>query len=177
MAGGYALAWVKRTSKLQLSPGTLLSMLKALGSVGATLKVKVLLLLSAHEVLPALVFSVVAVRGPMLVWLTNGVVELSAPVTVRLRSEQRAPVGSSLGGVLTENLLGTVPVSVMTTLPVTPVHEDVRMEPETMSWQGVVAVVASAAVNELVESQVTPPLGRLVWVSVPTAKVLPLFWV
>jgi hypothetical protein len=25
MAGGYALAWVKRTLKLQLSPGTLLS--------------------------------------------------------------------------------------------------------------------------------------------------------
>jgi hypothetical protein len=63
MAGGYALAWVKRTSKLQVSPGTLLSVANPVS--GVTLKLKVLLLFWAQELLPVLVFSGVGVMAAM----------------------------------------------------------------------------------------------------------------
>jgi len=52
--GCYAL-WVKRTLKLQLSPGTLLSVLNP--DSGVTWKLKVLLVVWAQAVLPLLVFS------------------------------------------------------------------------------------------------------------------------
>jgi len=50
-------------------------------------------------------------------------------------------------------------VSVMTTVPVDPVHAEVRLEPDTITLQGVEAAVA----EELVELQVIPPLATLVW--------------
>jgi hypothetical protein len=159
---------VKRTLKLQLSPGTLLSVPNP--DSGVTWKVKVLLLVEDQAVLPVLVFSGVALIAAMPVWLTYGVT-LSAPVMVRLRAGQREPVGAA--GVLTENVLGRAPVSVMTTVPVDPVQPEVRLEPDTITLQGVEAAVA----EELVELQVTPPLATLVWERLATENALPLFWV
>jgi hypothetical protein len=104
MAGGYALAWVKRTSKLQLSPGMLLLVEKPLA--GVTAKVKALLAPGAHEEPPALVLSEVRPSRPIPDWLMYGVT-LSVPVTVRLRSAQRAPVGGSDGGELTSKVAGS----------------------------------------------------------------------
>jgi hypothetical protein len=89
----------------------------------------------------------------------------------RLRAAQRGPVGAA--GVLTVKELARAPVSVMTTEPVDPVHDDVRLEPFTMTLQGVEA----ASAEEVVELQVTPLLATLVWLRVLTEKALPLFWV
>jgi hypothetical protein len=63
MAGGYELCWVKRTSKLQVSPGTLLSVPNPVS--GVTWKVNVLLLFWAQEELEVLVFSGVGLMAAM----------------------------------------------------------------------------------------------------------------
>jgi hypothetical protein len=85
---------------------------------------------------------------------------------------QRAPVGGSDGGELISKLLVRAPVFLIVTVPVAPLHPEVRMAPETTTLQGVVM----GRLEE--ELQVTPvPETMLVWVRLPTAKALPLFWV
>ena len=91
---------------------------------------------------------------------------------VRLRAAQRGPVGGSEGGELISKLLVRAPVFLIVTVPVAPLHPEVRMAPETTTLQGVVM----GRLEE--ELQVTPvPLTTLVWERLATAKALPLFWV
>ena len=80
----------------------------------------------------------------MPVWSTYGV-PLSAPVIDRLRAAQRGPVGAA--GVLSVKVLGRAPVSVMSRCRVDPVHDDVRLEPFTMTSQGVEAASAVEVVE------------------------------